>query len=193
MVAIRGNQRPYVLLLQVVWVVLDVRGPGGAGASGVLMLALPGATLAGVRSEPEGMVVELRLRARRLRCRRGWSTRSRYDCSRRRWRHLDAGGCRLWLEAEIRRLDCRRCGKVVTEEVPSARPRAWHSRDFEDVVAWLAQRTDKTTIATLLRCSWKAVDNIIRLVVAEALDAAGSRAGIGSGWTRSPTGGATTT
>jgi hypothetical protein len=42
--------------------------------------------------------------------------------------------------------------------------------DFEDVVAWLAQRTDKTTIATLLRCSWKAVDNIVRRVVAEHLD-----------------------
>jgi transposase len=134
------------------------------------MLALPGATVAGVRFEPEGMVIELRLRARRLRCGCGWSTRSRYDTSRRRWRHLDAGACRVWLEADIRRLECRRCGRVVTEEVPWARLGAWHSRDFEDVVAWLAQRTDKTTIATLLRCSWKAVDNIVRRVVAEHLD-----------------------
>jgi transposase len=135
------------------------------------MLSLPGATVAGVRFEPAGMVVELRLRARRLRCRCGWSTRARYDSSRRRWRHLDAGGCRLWLEATIRRLYCRRCHRVVTEEVPWARPGAWHSRDFEDVVAWLAQRSDKTTIATLLRCSWKAVDNIIGRVVSEHLDA----------------------
>ena len=136
------------------------------------MLALPGATVVGVRFDPIGVVVELRLRARRLRCPCGWSTRARYDSSRRRWRHLDAGGCRLWLEAEIRRLYCRRCQRVVTEEVPWARPGAWHSRDFEDVVAWLAQRTDKTTIARLLRCSWKAVDHIIRRVVADHLDAA---------------------
>ena len=135
------------------------------------MLALPGATVTGVRFEPEGMVVQLRLRARRLRCPCGWSTRARYDSSRRRWRHLDAGGCRLWLEADIRRLYCRRCGRVVTEEVPWARPGGWHSKDFEDVVAWLAQRTDKTTIARLLRCSWKAVDNIIGRFVAERLDA----------------------
>jgi transposase len=79
----------------------------------------------------------------------------------------------LWLEADIRRLYCRRCDRVVTEEVAWARPGAWHSRDFEDVVAWLAPRTDKTTIATLLPCRWKAVDNIIRPVVAENLDAAG--------------------
>jgi transposase len=136
------------------------------------MLALPGATVVGVRFEPAGLVVELRLRARHLHCSCGWSSRSCYDRSRRRWRHLDAGGCRLWLEAQIRRLYCRRCRRVVTEEIPWARAGAWHSGDFEDVVAWLAQRTDKTTIARLLRCSWKAVDNIIRRVVAERLDAA---------------------
>lgn len=135
------------------------------------MLALPGATVSGVRFEPDGMVVEIRLRARRLVCPCGWSTRARYDSSRRRWRHIDAAGCRLWLEADIRRLLCRRCDRVVTEAVPWARPGAWHSRDFEDVVAWMAQRADKTTIAALLRCSWKAVDNIIRRVVAQHLDA----------------------
>jgi transposase len=136
------------------------------------MLTLPVATVAGVRFEPDAIVVELRLRARRLRCPCGWSTRSRYDSSKRRWRHLDLAGCRLWLEAEIRRLECKRCARVLTERVPWARPGGWHSRDFEDVVAWLAQRTDKTTIATLLRCSWKAVDNIIRRFVAERLDTA---------------------
>jgi transposase len=38
------------------------------------------------------------------------------------------------------------------------------------VVAWLAQRTDKTTITRLLRCSWRAVADIVTAVVAEALD-----------------------
>lgn len=136
------------------------------------MLALPGATVVGVGFEPAGMIVEVRLRARRLRCACGWSTRSRYDSSRRRWRHLDAGSTKVWLEATLRRLWCRRCGRVVTEDVAWARPGAWHTRDFEDVVAWMAQRSDKTTIATLLRCSWKAVDNIVRRVVAEHLDLA---------------------
>jgi transposase len=71
-----------------------------------------------------------------------------------------------------RRLACRRCRRVVTEAVPWARPGAWHSRDFEDVVAWLAQRADKTAVAALLRCSWKAVDNVISRVVAERVDPA---------------------
>ena len=44
------------------------------------------------------------------------------------------------------------------------------TRDFEDVVAWLAQRTDKTTIPRLLRCSWAAVTAITVRVVADHLD-----------------------
>ena len=76
----------------------------------------------------------------------------------------------MWLEAEVRRLDCRRCGRVRTEQVPWARPKARHSRDFEDVVAWLAQHTDKTTISTLLRSSWATVDGIIARVVGEQIN-----------------------
>jgi transposase len=59
---------------------------------------------------------------------------------------------------------------VVTEAVPWARPRARHSRDFEDVVAWLAQRSDKTTISRLLRTSWETVAGIVTRVVAEQID-----------------------
>lgn len=49
---------------------------------------------------------------------------------------------------------------------------AWarFTRDFEDVVAWLAQRTDKTTVQGLLRCSWEAVRDIVERVVADAID-----------------------
>lgn len=82
----------------------------------------------------------------------------------------DLGSSKLFLEAEIRRMHCRRCDRVVTEVVPWARPRARHSRDFEDVVAWLAQRSDKTTISRLLRTSWETVAGIVTRVVAEQID-----------------------
>jgi transposase len=49
-------------------------------------------------------------------------------------------------------------------------PAARCTRDFEDVVAWLAQRTDKTTITRLLRCPWAAVAAITVRVVADHLD-----------------------
>jgi transposase len=135
------------------------------------MLAIPGATVAGVEFAPEGVVIALRRRSSKLRCPAcGHTTRAAYDRSRRRWRHLDLGACRLFLESEVRRLHCPRCDRVVTEDVPWARPRARHTRDFEDVVAWLAQRADKTTISRLLRCSWEAVAGIVTRVVASSID-----------------------
>jgi transposase len=134
------------------------------------MLAIPGADVAGVQFSPAGIVVGLRRRARRLRCPCGRSTRAVYDRSTRRWRHLDLGAVRLYLEAEIRRLACPAGGRVRTETVPWARSGARFTRDFEDVVVYLAQRTDKTTITRLLRCSWEAVAAIVTRVVAEHLD-----------------------
>lgn len=134
------------------------------------MLEVPGAWVATVTITPREIVVGLRRRRSKLRCPCGTETRSRYDTDIRRWRHLDLGPCRLLLEAEIRRIDCRSCGRVRTEEVPWARAGARHTRDFEDVVTWLAQRTDKTTVSKLLRCSWRTVDAIVTRVVTEQLD-----------------------
>ena len=134
------------------------------------MLSIPGATVASVEFNDEGMVVGIRRRAARPVCPCGWTAKGAYDSSRRRWRHLDLGASRLLLEADIRRLHCRRCDRVVTERVPWARPRARHTRDFEDVVAWLAQRCDKTTISRLLRTSWETVAGIVERVVAEQID-----------------------
>ncbi|MHB8506552.1 MAG: ISL3 family transposase [Acidimicrobiales bacterium] len=133
------------------------------------MLEIPGAWVQSVSFTPDGVVVELAMRARRHRCPCGYVTRTRYDTRCRRWRHLDLGACQTWLEADIARIRCPTCG-VRTEQVPWARPRARHTKDFEDVVAWLAQRTDKTSVATLLRCSWEAVDHIVNRVVDEHLD-----------------------
>ena len=99
-----------------------------------LMLGLPGATVSGVEFTPQGVVVRLRLRRKRLRCPCGYSTRSVYDRRRRRWRHLDLGATRLHLQAEVRRLRCPECRRVVTEDVPWARPGARHTKDLEDLV-----------------------------------------------------------
>jgi transposase len=136
------------------------------------MLAIPSAWVTTVTFTPEGVVVGLRLRRRRLRCPCGFTTRAVYDRSVRRWRHLDLGACRLHLEAEIRRLHCRRCERVVTEQVPWARPGARLSRDLEDLIAFCAQRMDKTTVARLLRVSWASVARAVVRVVADHLDTA---------------------
>ena len=136
------------------------------------MLGIVGATVASVTFTPAGIVVGLRRRRTKLVCPCGWMTRATYDRSTRRWRHLDLAGSKLWLEAEIRRIDCRACGRVRTEVVPWARPGARHTRDLQDLVAFMAQQMDKTTITRLLRISWEAVARIVVDVVAEQLDPA---------------------
>ena len=134
------------------------------------MLRVPGATVTSVEITPHRVEVGLRPRARRLWCPCGWATRAVYDRSVRKWRHLDLGASKLFLVAEIRRLDCRRCGRVVTEQVPWARPAARCTRDLEDVIAWMAQRVDKTTVSKLLRVSWETVAAVVVRVVADQLD-----------------------
>ena len=55
-----------------------------------------------------------------------------------------------------------RCqGRARTPDTPAT---------SRNVVAWLAQRRDKTSIGRLLRCSWKAVDAIVARVVVDYID-----------------------
>ena len=82
----------------------------------------------------------------------------------RRWRHLDLAGLRVWLRYAIRRVDCPRCG-VAVELVPWAENQSWFTYEFEEHVAYLAQRADKTTLSDLMRIGWKTVGAIIERVL----------------------------
>lgn len=136
------------------------------------MLRLPGASVIDVVLGGEGIIVAVRLRRRRRVC-SGCGQTGRHlrihDRRVKRWRHLDLGANRCVIECELRRLECPDCG-VRLEAVPWARPGAHHTRDLEDVVAWLAQQMAKTPIAGLLRIGWDTVGRIVERVVAEHLD-----------------------
>ncbi len=137
------------------------------------MLKLPGASVSDVAFGGEGVVVTVCLRRRRRkRCAGCGATRGLQVRDRRvkRWRHLDLGVSRCVVECELRRLDCGRCGRLGLEAVQWARPRAPYTRDFEDVVAWLAQQMAKTSITKLLRIGWASVGKIVERVVADHLD-----------------------
>jgi transposase len=136
------------------------------------LLRLPGASVTDVSFGVEGVIVTVRLRRRRRVCSACGQTGSHleiHDRRVKRWRHLDLGSSRCVIECELRRLRCPDCG-VRFEAVPWARPGASHTRDFEDVVAWLAQQMAKTPIAGLLRIAWDTVGRIVERVVADHLD-----------------------
>jgi transposase len=135
------------------------------------LLRLPGASVIDVSFSAEGVIVTVRLRRRRRVCSRCGQTGRLAIHGRRvkRWRHLDLGASRCIIECELRRLWCRSCGAQF-EAVPWARAGSRYTRDFEDVVAWLAQQMAKTPIAGLLRIAWDTVGRIVARVTADRLD-----------------------
>jgi len=136
------------------------------------LLRLKGVWIKHVRFEPDRVLVEVALRRKRLLCPQcGYSTRARKDTRPEDtvWRHLDLGSWRLEVHCRRRRLWCPEHG-ARTEGVPFARAGSEFTRDFECLVAWLATRTDKTTIKRMLRIDWGTVGRIISRVCAAELD-----------------------
>jgi transposase len=86
---------------------------------------------------------------------------------RRRWRALDLGTTRAFVEAEAPRVSCRRHGVVVCA-VPWARHGSRFTCGFEDQAAWLAVNTSKTAVAELMRIAWRTVGGICERVAGEA-------------------------
>ncbi|MCA1677550.1 MAG: ISL3 family transposase [Actinobacteria bacterium] len=134
------------------------------------LLRLPGASVIDVCLGGEGVTVVVRLRRRRRVCSSCGQLGTRIHARRvKRWRHLDLGATRCVIECELRRLDCPDCG-VRYEAVPWARAGSGYTRDFEDVVAWLAQQMAKKPIAGMLQIAWDSVGRIVARVVADRLD-----------------------
>jgi transposase len=93
---------------------------------------------------------------------------------RRRWRAPDLGRLKVFLEAEVPRVRCPQHG-VVVAAVPWARHGSRHTRDFEDLTAWLTRYTAKSVVSQLMRIAWRTVGSIVTRVRAELDAAAGDR------------------
>ena len=117
--------------------------------------------------EAEAVIVSVRPNARaRGRCGRCGRRSPRYDRGepgRRRWRALDLGSTKVFLEAEAPRVRCRDHGPTVAV-VPWARHGAGHTRDFDDQAAWLAVHVSKSAVVDLLRVAWRTVGAIVARV-----------------------------
>lgn len=135
------------------------------------VLGVQDAVIEGVEyDESEGvLVVAARPRAEhRKRCGSCLRRCSSYDAGegRRRWRAMDLGTMRAYIEAEAPRVTCAEHG-VVVAAVPWARHGARFTRDFEDQVAWLTTQASKSAVGELLRITWRTVGGIITRVIAD--------------------------
>ena len=130
------------------------------------LLSLPGVWVRKVSFEPGRVVVHVALRRKKLVCPKcAFSTMAREHEQRHDsiWRHLDLGTWRLEVHARLRRLRCPEHG-VHVEGVPFARDGARFTRDFDDLVAWLATKTDKTATCRLTRIDWQTIGRVIKRV-----------------------------
>jgi len=87
----------------------------------------------------------------------------------RRWRTLDVGTMKAYLQAPVPRVQCPDDG-VVVAHVPWARPGARHTWAFEDTCAWMAAHTALSVLTVLLRIAWRTVAAIVTRVVADGRD-----------------------
>jgi len=87
----------------------------------------------------------------------------------RRWRTLDVGTTKAYLQASVARVECGEHG-VVVAHVPWARPGAKHTWLFEDTCAWLAAHAAMSVLTVLLRVAWRTVAAIVTRVVADGRD-----------------------
>jgi transposase len=145
----------------------------------------------------QAVVVSVRPNAKaRGRCGRCARRLPRYDRGegRRRWRALDVGTTKVFLEADAPRVQCRTHGPTVAA-VPWARHDAGHTRDFDDMAAWLAVRTSKSAVCQLLRIAWRTVGSIVTWgsTPRSTPSWTASMGCAGSGSTRSPTSAGTAT
>ena len=138
------------------------------------LMDLPGVTVTDVNFQPTMVVVTVKLASRKLHCPAcHFTTKARYDTRpvSSSSRHLDLGRWRLEVRADLRRIDCPTHG-ARTEGVPFARSGSHFTRDFEDLVGWLATTMDKTALRRLMRIDWDTTGRIIERVMATGLDPA---------------------
>jgi len=91
-----------------------------------------------------------------------------YDSGRgkRRWRCLDIGSTKVYVEAEAPRVRCKKHG-VVVAAVPWARHNSRFCKAFEEATAWLTVNASHSVVAEFMRVEWHSVGSICRRVYEE--------------------------
>lgn len=134
------------------------------------LMSLQGIVVQAVDFDFDTITVAVRPRSYKHRCPccsySSWFT---YDGEQRLWRHIALGRWKVYLKYRICRLRCPVHG-VITEAVPWAEPGSRFTRDFEDLVAWCAQKMDQTAVTRLLHIAWATVGSIIERVVERKLN-----------------------
>jgi transposase len=101
----------------------------------------------------------------------GW-----YDRKVRRVRDLSCGDTRIFLELEVRRLDCRRCGKVKRERLDFLADNPLYTKRFAYYVGRRCRSATIKDVAAELKLDWHTVKTLDQQYMEAQLKRAGTPA-----------------
>ena len=99
----------------------------------------------------------------------GW-----YDRKLRRVRDLSCGDTRVYLELEVRRLDCRGCGKVKREQLDFLADNPLYTKRFAYYVGRRCRGAPIKEVAAELKLDWHAVKALDQQYMEAQLERAGA-------------------
>jgi transposase len=97
-----------------------------------------------------------------------------YDRTTRRVRDLACGDMRIYLEFEVRRVDCRDCGKVKREQLAFLADNPFYTQRFAYYVGRRCRQASIKDVAAELKLDWHAVKELDKQYMAAQLAKAGS-------------------
>jgi transposase len=100
--------------------------------------------------------------------------RTYYDHKIRRVRDLSCGDTRVFLEMEVRRVCCRRCGTVKQEELPWLADNPFYTKRFAFYVGRRCRSSTIRDVARELHLDWKTVKGLEMEYMREQLRRAGT-------------------
>jgi len=95
--------------------------------------------------------------------------RSYYDKMERRIRDLSCGDFRIYLEVEVRRVQCKRCGKVKREKLPWLSKNPFYTKRFSYYVGRKCRAMTVKDVAKELKLDWHAVKALEKEYMQEQL------------------------
>ena len=130
----------------------------------------PRAKIRGIFGDPKARVIRLERTRRTTECGIcGTRHRSYYDRKTRGIRDLSCGDARIYLETEIRRVKCRKCGTVKREKIDWLAKNPFYTKRFSYFVGRKCRGMTIQDVAKELRLDWHTVKNLEKEYMEEQL------------------------
>lgn len=130
----------------------------------------PKADIRGVFGDPKARVIWLERIRKKTECGIcGITQRSYYDKRMRRIRDLSCGDARVYLETEVRRVLCLKCGKVKREKITWIANNPFYTKRFSYYVGRKCRSMTIQDVAKELRLDWETVKTLEKEYMEEQL------------------------